>query len=271
MISLRLRLSCVATALIVTVNAFAQTRAASTFDRYGYRTFDSATAQCSYGYVDASGGTALGLSPASGAPANDDGAALVSLAAPFQFYGSNASSLIASSNGYLAAAADLTAEDGGDFSADCPLPAIADNALATQARIYVYHADLDGGSNGGSMYTRFYADCPRASESGVAEACTVVQWQNWALRNQSGTLSMEAVLYHASYEIALQFAGLDGSFGSTATVGIQSKNATSANAYGCGGSHPLQPAMAVCFFDPRYPPGSHAAIDRIFSDGFESP
>jgi hypothetical protein len=99
----------------------------------------------------------------------------------------------------------------------------------------------------------------------------VLQWKNWALLGQNGTLDVQAVLYHATYEIALQYSGLDASQGNSATVGIQGPNATSGAAYGCGGSRPVQAAMAVCYFDPRYPPGSQGVVDRIFTDGFEAP
>jgi hypothetical protein len=118
------------------------------------------------------------------------------------------------------------------------------------------------------MYAQYFAACPRAGEFGVAEACTVVQWQNWAERSQSGVLNMQAVLYHTTFEIALQYQTLDASQGATATIGTQSDNATSGNAYGCGGSRSLTSAMAVCFFDPRYIP---VQIDRIFANGFETP
>jgi hypothetical protein len=274
-----LAFSFVTVSLLAVTAAHAQRSAPSSFDSFGYQAVDSSGAQCSYSYVDASGGDILNLTAASNAAnaptANDDGGAVVSLSAPFQLYGVSQNSLVASSNGYLAAATDLTQEDGGDFSQDCPLPAIADNVVATQARIYAYHADLDGTPNNGTMYTQFYASCPRASDSGNAEACTVVQWQNWAMRGQTGTLNMEAVLYHTTFEIALQYQTLDASLGSTATIGTQSNNATSGNAYACGGaSHNTDrifangfdvvsrvPAMAVCFFDPRYlpaqKPGGH--------------
>ena len=175
-------------------------RDAASFDSYGYQHLESGSAQCAYNYVDASGGSALNLTAASAmAPASDDGGAVLGLAAPFELYGNSTNSMIVSSNGYLAAANDLAVEDGGDFSADCPLPAIADNAAASQSRIYAYHADLDGAPNSGVIQARYFASCPRASDSGSDEACTVVQWQNWALRGQSGPLNMQAVLYHASH------------------------------------------------------------------------
>lgn len=256
--------------LLAALPTGAQQRGNGSFDAYGYAAYDSSAAQCSYSYIDASAGSALTLTAAGAAAAADDGGAAVHLAAPFQLYGTDATALVASSNGYLASAADLSVEDGGDFSADCPLPAIADNAAASQARIYVYHGDLDGAPNGGAMFSQYYASCPRASDSGIAEACSVVQWHNWALRGQSGTLEVEAVLYHTTFEIALQYGSLDAGAGSGVTIGTQSHNATSGNAYGCGGSRTLAPHTAACLFDPRYPPGSLGLPDEIFRNGFDS-
>lgn len=256
-------------ALLLATCAPAQ-RLLGSYDQYGYKAHDSSGAQCSYNYLDAGAGTPLSLTAVGAATASDDGAAVVNLIAPFQLYGNSINAIVASSNGYFAAAPDLTSEDGGDFSADCPLPAIADNAAASQARVYVYHADLDGAPNGGSMYAQYYGSCPRAAESGVTEACTVLQWKNWSLLGQSGTLNAQAVLYHTSYEVALQYASLDASQGSSASVGIQGPNATSGVAYGCNGSHPVQAQMAVCYFDPRYPPGSLGVVDSIFGNGFEA-
>ena len=255
----------------VTLPTTSLARESASFDRYGYQAYTSGSAQCAYDYVDASDGVILNLSAASAAaPASDDGAAMVALAAPFELYGVAVNTLVVSSNGYLAAAGDLATEDGGDFSADCPLPAIADNAAASQSRIYAYHADLDGAPNAGAIQSRHFASCPRASESGSDEACTVVQWRNWALRGQSGALDMQVVLYHTSFEIALQYQALDASLGATATIGTQGPDAVSGNAFACRGSRPLPAASAICLFDPRHPPPL-PVIDAIFADGFDSP
>ena len=258
-----------ALALLSALSAHA--RDAGSFDGYGYQSYASGTPQCAFDYLDASGGSVLGLTAASGsAPASDDGAAVLSLAAPFELYGISTSALVVSSNGYLAAAADLASEDGGDFSADCPLPTIADNTAASQSRIYVYHADLDGAPNSGLIQARYFADCPRPADTGVAGACTVVQWQNWALRGQSGAIDMQTILYHASYEIVLQYLALDASLGSTATFGTQGPDAISGHAAGCGGSRPLAQSTAICLFDPRFPPAA-SVVDAIFADGFDTP
>ena len=246
-------------------------RESTGFDQYGYQAYASGSAQCAYAYVDASDGAILDLSAASAAaPASDDGAAVVALAAPFELYGVPVNALVVSSNGYLAAGNDLTEEDGGDFSADCPLPAIADNPVASQSRIYAYHADLDGAPNSGTIRSRYFGSCPRPSASGSDEACSVVQWQDWALRGEPGALDMQVVLYHASLEIALQYQALDAGLGATASIGTQGPDALSGNAFACRGNRALPPASAVCLFDPRHLPPLPIS-DLIFADNFESP
>jgi hypothetical protein len=250
--------------LLAAASAGAQ-RTIGSFDAYGHVLYSSPDNRCPYSYVDATSGTALTLVAANpNSTASDDGGASISLAAPFTFYGDPAGSWVASSNGYLAVGAGLADEDGGDFSADCPLPAIADNPLASQARIYVYHADLDGTPYGGNLYTQYFVNCPRPSVLGSNEACTVVQWRNWAEIGHSGPIDMEAVLYHPSSEIVLQYRSLAAD--ADGTIGIQSRNATSGYAYACRGSRPLVPAMAVCFFPPNQAPEP-----SILKDGFESP
>ena len=255
--------------LALAASVAAQPRGAVSFDRYGYEAYVGNSAQCGYDPIDIGTGDLLVLTAASeSAAASDDGAALVTLAAPFELFGVSLSALVASSNGYLAAADALASEDGADFSGDCPLPAIADNARATQARIYAYHADLDAAPNGGTLHTQYFAACPRAGDIGIAEACTVVQWRDWSLRGQTGALNVQAILYHTTFEIALQYQTLDASLGSTATFGVQAADADSGLAAGCDGSRALSPAMAVCLFDPRHLP-EPGIVDRIFSDGFD--
>jgi lysyl endopeptidase len=257
-----IRLLACSALIVALAPAIAYSRGPATFDQYGYQIHDSTGAQCSYNYVDASGGALLGLTASGAALAPDDGGSVVNLGAPFEFYGNATSTLVASTNGYLAAASSLAEEDGGDFSNDCPLPALADNAAAMQARIMVYHDELDG-TGSGNMHYQYFSNCPRAAESGVSEACSVVAWDQWTRIGSSGALAFEAVLYHTSFEIALQYQSLDASAGNAASIGLQNSSATSAAIHGCNGSKVLSAPTAVCFFDPRSPQ------DTIFSNGFE--
>ena len=120
----------------------------------------------------------------------------------------------------------------------------------------------------GSVRSQYFAMGPRPSDSGAIEACTVVDWSNWGKVGTSG-LSMQAVLYHQSWEIALQYTALDPSAGASATVGVQDPAQEWGVAARCGGTNPIPAPGAICLFDPRFPPGSLGIEDLLFADGFE--
>ena len=264
------RLALVASALLATASVSAQRIASPAVDRYGYTFLDSTSLQCPLHAVDIGSASPLSLVAASGDySARDEGAAIVALSAPFQLFGQSLSALVASSNGYLAAADSLAAENGADYRSACPLPAIGVNGPATQSRIFVYHDDLSGDTGNGSVRTAYFAACPRPSDSGAIEACTIVDWSNWGKVGTSG-LSMQAVLYHQSWEIALQYSSLDPSAGATATVGLQDPAQEWGAAARCGGTSPIPAPGAICVFDPRFPPGSLGVEDLLFADGFET-
>jgi len=249
--------------------ALAQRTPSAGVDAYGYTFHDSLGAQCPAQAIDISAAAPLALTAASGDyGARDEGAVVVPLSQPFQLFGTPLGALVASSNGYLAAADSLAAENGADYRSACPLPAIGVNGPAAQARIYVYHDDLSGDIGAGSMRTQFFAQCPRASDSGAAEACTVVDWDDWGTP-LAGGLAMQAVLYHTSWEIALQYRSLDPSAGATATVGVQDPANARGAAARCGGTRPIPAPGAICVFDPRFPPGSLGS-DVIFANGFDA-
>jgi len=254
---------------LAATTAVAQTRSNANHDAYGYSVADSSLATCPAQFVDiASQGVALALSSDDNAvAAADDGGGALTLSAPFELYGAAVPSVVVSSNGYIAAAADLSEEDGRDFSNDCPMPAVPDNPHAQARRIAVYHDELDGQASSGQVLSNYFATCPRPAASGAIEACTVVQWDNWRKLGDAATLRFEAILYHASFEISLQYHDVDASQGASASVGLQDPAAGTAAVYGCNGSVPIAASHAVCFFDPRFLPGS--ANDTIFANGFE--
>ncbi len=271
--SFALRTSIGAALLIAPLHAgiaHAQRTVSPTTDAYGYQFSDSVSGQCPAQPIAMGGAAALGLIAAgSDYPARDEGAGVVVLAAPFQLFGVPLSALVASSNGYLAAADSVAAENGADYASACPLPAIGANGPAAQMRILVYHDDLSGESGNGSIHSGYFANCPRPSDSGITEACTVVDWNNWGKPGTSG-LSMQAVLYHQTWEIVLQYQSLDPSAGATATVGVQDPAHAWGAAARCGGALPIPAPGAICIFDPRYPAGSHGVGDLLFKDGFET-
>jgi ABC-type amino acid transport substrate-binding protein len=247
------------------VQAGAPREAPAAPDAWGYTARTSPDPACPFQYVDlALGGTALTLVAAvDGVPAGDDGGAELALAAPFEFYGESATTLVASSNGYLAPGAGLADEDGGHWRSDCPLPAIPDNGRARFARILALAGDLAQGSSG-QLLAEHFAQCPRPSATGLAEPCTIVQWRNWTRLGQSDSLDFQAVLYHVSWQVALQYQALPALPGYT--VGVQDGGARSALAVACGAAPPVPAASAVCLFDPRFQPLG----DPIFAHDFET-
>jgi uncharacterized repeat protein (TIGR01451 family) len=227
-------------------------------DAYGYIVVDQSDARCTFDFYDISvGGDAVWFTASDTAPADDDGGAVIPLAGPFELYGTALPGLVMSTNGYVAGAASLAAEGGGDFSSDPTLPSIPDNAPGTPARMFVHHSDLNGLATAGTAYSQFFADCPRPSESVGSEACTILQWTDWALAGAGEAFDFQAVVYHTSYQIVYQVRP-----GATAlaggTIGVQNQNATDASQYRFADTG-LIADTAVCFFDPRFPAGGRVA------------
>ncbi len=215
-------------------------------DTFGYAFADSTQAECSFSFVDIAGaGTALSFTDP------DDGGAAVSLSAAFELYGSSYANAVVSTNGYLAFASGLDAEDGTDFSNDT-VPAIPDTATATIARVLALHDDLEAGAAGTAWFDTFPA-CPRPPDTGGSETCTVIQWSDWSIRGGGVLGDIQILLYHDSREVVAQHNAI-GSTGGSATVGIQGSSGDSGLAYAvnAAGSIPAG-GHAVCFFHPSHP------------------
>ncbi|MBN8742254.1 MAG: hypothetical protein BGP24_04925 [Lysobacterales bacterium 69-70] len=236
-------------------------------DAYGHRV-SAAPDVCAYQAIDISAsGQALAPIAASGTvTALDDGAAELDLSQPFAFYGESWQRIAVSTNGYLAFTADPGQEDGGDFNNDPYVPSLPDNARAAAARVLAYHDELDGEGAGATLRSAYFASCPRPSGLGD-EACSVVQWKNWSRSGSSGALDVALILYHSSAAIALQYAALDASAGSSACIGIQADGAVDGLNWSCNGARPLVAASAICLFDPAHLPPDFS--DRLFANGFE--
>jgi uncharacterized repeat protein (TIGR01451 family) len=226
-------------------------------DPFGYVVFGPGAPECAFDFVDIEGsGEIVALTAGGAAPADDDGGALLTLALPFELYGEPVGSFVVSSNGYLAAASSLAEEDGGDFSNDASLPAIPNNDAGVPLRVMVYHDDLSGMDGGGAVHHEHFSVCPRPSEAMGEEACSVVQWTDWGFAGGSGSFDLQAITYHGSFEIVAQIrpgqAAPDGG-----TIGIQNRRATAASQYRPVAA--LSTETAICFFEPRYPPGGPLA------------
>jgi hypothetical protein len=227
---------------------------------FGYIVQDGASG-CGYDYIDITGtGTPLTFTASGTFPAEDDGGAAVTLAQPVNFYGTPVSDIVVSSNGYIAMGTTngLADEDGGDFSEDCPLPAVPGNAVATNARVMPFHNDLAGDGSGGAAFTEFFASCPRASETGGDEPCTIVSYDSWGLFGDPATYDMQVIMYHTSGLMVYQYDDPDGALDPTsAAIGLQNAAADDAAVYACAVSVPVD-GNSVCSFDPAFGPGSLA-------------
>lgn len=211
---------------------------------------------CHYDFIDiAASGTPLAMTAAGNPAADDDGAALLPLQAPMPLLGESLDALVVSSNGYVALADSLDREDGGDFSHDCPLPAVPDNGRAESARILLMHADLVP-VEGAKVLSEYFDNCPRSSDSATQGACTVIQFDGHRVLDSTpvdGLLRAQAVLYHASGEIVLQYASLDSAASAASAVGLQGRNAAAALAMLCNSSG-LPAESALCLYRPTDPP-----------------
>jgi uncharacterized repeat protein (TIGR01451 family) len=233
-------------------------------DPRGYLVLDSSDSRCTFAFVDiAIGGEALAFVGAGSDP-DDDGGAYLALEEPFELYGAAVAGLVVSTNGYLAAASSLGLDDGGDFSNDARLPAIPDNAPAIPARLLAFHAELAGGS----AASAHFAVCPRPSDALPGEGCTIVQWTGFTSPDAIDPFTLQAVLYHHSFEVAFLIRpGADGLRGGT--IGIQDGEAVSAAQYAAP-DRELATDIAVCLFDPRYPPGGPVAdLEMINTDAVD--
>lgn len=235
----------------------AQAKAAGGPDSFGYTYRDSGELGCPYAGVDiSSSGTALSLTASGSYPALDDGGALVNLEnADFRLYGDTISQIVASSNGYLTT--NLQAS-GGDFSQDCPLPALP-STDANGHRIAPMHDDLVVNN----LYYQHFSSCPRPSDVDGGGGCHVFQWEGTSVyqgSNTTGNFRVQAFLYDGTDEIVYQYSN-GVAVGASPTIGLQNANISSGLTYNsCGATDPVQDNTAVCFYAPgKTPAGGDAA------------
>lgn len=208
-------------------------------DSFGYTVTDSSGAICSSQFIDISAtGTNLGN--------GDDSASLpVTLATPFNLYGTAYTDLVASTNGYLTN--DLAA-GGGDFTNDCPLP--SSPSTDGGARIYPLHDDL---VVNGAMFYEFQAVCARPSDSFPSQnlGCHVFQWTDTQHFGSAGSFSFEAILYDLSWEIVFVHDANNLELGSGSTTGLQNDGATVGITYACDVANSIPASSAQCFVHPN--------------------
>ena len=266
---LLLQLAGLVLATVIALGLQARERATQSEDFHFYSVGQSTEAgSCGFDYIELGGaGLPVPLVPGHAKADVDDGAAVLTLQQPFEFYQLPGRSLVVSGNGYLATADSLEVEDGSDFSNDCGLPARGDNPAASHNRIYVYHDDLRARA-GGEVRHAFFTTCPRTGAGGTEQACTVVEWNGFERATpipSTQPLRAQAVLYHGSHEIALQYSTLDDSRAAQATVGLQGFDGRTARETSCNSTRRIAARQAVCFFDPRHPPAERL-VGRVSRD-----
>ncbi|MBK8286300.1 MAG: hypothetical protein IPK97_16280 [Ahniella sp.] len=227
---------------------------AGTADSFGYTRADSTSQVCRFQAINMAAAQNLTLVPAGNGNALDDGAAanLQLGPTPFNYYGRNLSSILMSTNGYLATAQD---DGGGEFQNSCGIyPTGPENGY-----LQVLHDDLVVQS-GGSLRRAYFSTCPRPSDAGAAnQGCTVFEWNNVGRYVNSTTVDgnavVQAILYDQSYEIVYQYVTALPGNGASATIGIQDYNQSVRNEYACNtASAPA--SRSVCFFHPTAQPGA---------------
>lgn len=242
-------------------------RTATFEDAYGYTVFDSSTSRCVIQPIDiATSGTPVDLIPTvTDGNAADEGSARLTLVSPFEFYGDAVATVTVSSNGYVALGGGAMADDGGDFSNDCPLPAVPDNTRPSGGRIYALHDDLIGN---GDLYAEYFAECPRPSGTGLEGACTILLWEQSQSLGTTNSLTFQVLLYHATATVAVQYLSVPVAAFSGATAGLQNNVATSAANQQCNrASVQVDAIQGYCAYDPRFP--SAVQLDTLFLDGFQ--
>lgn len=251
----------IACLMLVSIHASAQRADLFAADAFGYQSTTGTS--CDLQWVDISAsGQLLSFEAAATAAADDDGGVVLELSEPFEFYDAIYQQLLVSTNGYVAFTTSLTAENGGDFSNDCPLPAVPENGAADLARIAVLHDDLTAGSNGQVFYA-YQANCTRAGLVS-SEACTIIQWQDWDYRQPSGEMiSFQLLLYHQSRAIVSQYLDVATIGSASATIGIQNASLHSAHMLNCNAESALPPTGAWCITHPLNP-------EQMLVSGFEA-
>lgn len=212
-------------------------------DAFGY-TYDDHAGVCTYDFVDI-GTTGTFLTD------GDEISSVVTLAEPFNIYGTEYSQLSASTNGYISTD---PSDIGGDLSNDCPLPSPLSSGGG--ARLYPLHDDIDMEPGIGRLLTQYFPTCPRPSQvGGGIESCTVFQWDQAAhfrWNEFSPTFDFQAILYHTSFQIVFQIGPGNPELGEGSTTGIQNHPpATTGLTYACNTFGSIPDRTAVCFFNPQ--------------------
>ena len=217
-------------------------------DTFGYTGTDSNTGTCSAQFVDISG---TGTNVITG----DDSGAPLTLAAPFNLYGTVYTDVALTTNGYIATD---PADTGPDLSNDCPLP--APPSTGGGARIYPLHDDLLT-NPAGAVYYEYFTLCPRPSDNFRDDlGCHVVQWDDMSQFGASNSFSFQAILYDLSWEIVFVHDANNPDAGASSTTGIQNDGASDGLTYACNSAASVPASSAQCFVHPNPDPAAFPPV-----------
>ncbi len=171
-------------------------------DVFGYTWDDTA----GYGWIDTSGGVSVSLR-------DDDYIGPLPIGFTFSFYGKNYNQFYLDSNGFLS-----FADNGQSYynysKYSLPSPARPNNIIAP------FWEDFDP-SRGGAIRYKTIGSAPNRA--------LVVEWQGVKLYGDTGTQSVQAVLYEGSNQIRFEYpntrSGARGNL-TLATVGIENDDGT---------------------------------------------
>lgn len=208
--------------------------------------------------------TFIDANPNDNFPAQDEGTATIDLPQSFKLYDQTITTLNLSSNGYFST---NPIDSGFDFDNDCPLPTVPNNAVngsTTSARIFPLHDDLITQE----LYHQHFNNCPRQSELGQNLSCDIFMYKDVSKFNPNGgdglLFDFEAILYPTVNQWVYQYDGINID-PLSATVGLQSNNATDGVSYSCNQANLINTQQAVCVFhnDNQSPLGNTTAFINL--------
>lgn len=227
---------------------------------FGYRGSTSAQGSCGYSFVDIASGSnavpALATSVVDGNQfgPNDDARTTQTIAlggGGFELYGTTYTQAVMSTNGYVSFNA---AETGGDYNNDCN-GGYNNGGAGPQLR--PHHSDLVvSGQAGAGLRYRYFASCPRTSDSDAAQpqGCHVFQWSRMQLYVSGGAASgdfeFQAIAYERSGQVSYQYRTASPNSGASATIGISNPAGNDPLNVRCNAANAAPALSAVCVFAP---------------------
>ena len=190
-----------------------------------------------------------GDNTASTSPATSGIGETVKLDVPWMYREWHYSELVPTSNGYLTT---NRGDTGADFSPDCPLPATPSHkAVGPDARLYVFHADLeiapDAGGPSSGVYYQYFHDSPHPQTTGGVH---VFEWHRMRRKTGNTTPFSFQVLLFDNGDILTQYLTGAPETGTYFSIGIQDEAANTGLAYACLGNRAVAASRAV-LFEPK--------------------